>query len=338
MSRIKKRREIERPSRVKLLLRRQRRNLRLLGFGAVAFGLVFASLAVSRSAQHGGIVAKLAESFGRATDLRVAKITFGPHPNTPEARLTQALGVAPGDPILGFSVDAARQRLETLPWIAHVSVERRLPGEIYVDLTEGRPFAIWQTQDKFLLIDRDGGTVANEDVTRFGELPLVVGPGAPAAASTMIDLLAKFPDLRPRVDAIVRIGQRRWNLQLKNHMTVMLPEGHEPEALQRLAELNASQALLDRPLDIVDLRLADKLTIRPRVAIGDAPAQDTKPASKSEPKTDVKPATARVPMNKPAVRAASGKPAVLRIKPAKTLLPDADDQSRRATLAARSAT
>jgi cell division protein FtsQ len=317
MPRVRKRREIERPSRVKLLLRRQRRNLRVLGLAGVAFAFVIAGMAVLRSAQRGGIVAQLAESFGRATDLRVEKITFSAHPNTPEQRLVAALGVKQGDPILGFSVDAARQRLETLPWIAHVSVERRLPSEIFVDLTEGRPFAIWQTQHKLVLIDHEGGTVENEDVTRFGELPLVVGAGAPAQAANIIELTSQYPTIHPRIDAFVRVGERRWNLLLKNKMVVMLPEGHEAEALTRLAALDQAQALLSRPLLSLDMRLPDKMYVRTDVAETDTPpAADAAHAAK----TDAKVAA---PV-KATAHAASAHPGQAHISPVRILHHSAD--------------
>ena len=51
---------------------------------------------------------------------------------------------------------------------------------------------------------------------------------------------------------------------MTNGTDVMLPEGHETEALARLAELQASNALLDRPLAVVDMRLPDRLVVRPR--------------------------------------------------------------------------
>ena len=81
--------------------------------------------------------------------------------------------------MLGFSLEGARQRIATLSWVESAAVERRLPGTLVVNLVERRPFAIWQNQGKFVLIDRDGQVVANEDVAAFGDLPLVVGAGAP---------------------------------------------------------------------------------------------------------------------------------------------------------------
>ncbi len=261
MPRVKKR-EIARPSRLKLLLRRQRRLFRPLALSLVSFAIVMAGLLVVHSAQTGGWAARLQKAFARNVDLRVQQIVINGRANTPEPLLREALGVATGDPILGFSVSGARDRIESLSWVEHVAVERRLPGTIFVDLVERRPFAIWQNQGKFLLIDRDGQVVTNEDVAAFGALPLVVGASAPAHAADLLDLLEATPDIRDRVAAAVRVGERRWNLQLKNGITVMLPEGHEAAALKRLHDLQATQTLLDRPLVFIDLRLPDRLAVR----------------------------------------------------------------------------
>jgi cell division protein FtsQ len=267
--------EIVRPSRLKLLMRRQRRNLRFVLFGVVGFVVVLIGATIAHSARRGGAIGNLEEQVGRAIDLRVANIEFHGQSNTPEALLQTALGVSKGDPILGFSVEAARKRIEALSWVQHVAVERRLPDTIYVDITERRPYAIWQNQGKFQLIDRNGEVVTNEDVANFGDLPLVVGLGAPTHAADMLTALAAVPDIKSRVVAIVRVGERRWNLQLKNQLTIMLPEGHETAALARLDELQTQQQLLDRRLLFVDMRLPDRLAVQARPA-APAAAPETK--------------------------------------------------------------
>jgi cell division protein FtsQ len=272
MPRVKKR-EIARPSRLKLMLRRQKRLLKPLSLSVFGFAAVMAGLLVFHSAQTGGAAARVQRSFARAIDLRVQDIEIKNRQNTPEPLLRAALGVNVGDPILGFSVSGARDRIESLSWVEHVAVERRLPSTIVVDLTERRPFAIWQNQGKFLLIDRDGQVVTNEDVAQFGSLPLVVGAGAPPFAAPLLDALEAVPDIHDRVAAMVRVGERRWNLQLKNGITVMLPEDHEPAALQRLHELQTSQNLLDRPLVFIDLRLKDRLAVRVKPAAAVAAPQ-----------------------------------------------------------------
>jgi cell division protein FtsQ len=257
-----------RPSALKLLLRRQRRLLRPVLWGCSGFVAVLAGIVLLHSARPGGSIATLRERLGRAVNLRVTDVVVAGRANTPEPLLRAAIGVSRGDPILGFSVEAARARIETLSWVEHVAVERRLPGTIFVQVIERRPFAIWQNQGRFVLIDRDGQVVANQDVSPrdwggFASLPLVVGAGAPAHAARLLDGLAALPEIRSRVTAAVRVGERRWNLQMRNGTTVMLPEGAVPQALAKLAELQSADALLDRPLASVDLRLADRMAIRP---------------------------------------------------------------------------
>jgi len=179
--------------------------------------------------------------------------------------LNAALGIRPGEPILSYSLSEARQRLESIKWVEHATVERRLPGTILVRLTERRPFAVWQSEGKFLLVDREGEVVADSDVAAFADqLPLVVGPGAPKHAAALMELLGAQPELMKRVVAAVRVAERRWNLRMTNGADVMLPEGGEAPALARLAELHTSQSLLDRPLAVVDLRLPDRLVVRPQ--------------------------------------------------------------------------
>ncbi len=256
--------EIARPSRLKLLMRRQRRNLRFVLFAAFGFGAVLVGVTAMHASQKGGSLAALEARFGRAIDLRVKTITFEGQSNTPELQLHAALGVAAGDPILGFSVEGARARLAGLHWVEHVTVERRLPDTVYVSIIERRPYAIWQNQGKFQLIDKTGAVVTDEDITSFADLPLVVGLGAPAHAADLLTALGTVPDIRTRVAAAVRVGERRWNLQLKNHVTVMLPEGHETAALARLADLQTQQQILDRPLVFIDMRLPDRLAVRAR--------------------------------------------------------------------------
>ena len=95
---------------------------------------------------------------------------------TPEPLVRAALGVHHGDPIFGVSLADARARIETINWVESATVERRLPGTIVVHLTERRPFAVWQHEGHFVLIDRNGEVVTDPDVASFAsQMPLVVG-------------------------------------------------------------------------------------------------------------------------------------------------------------------
>lgn len=258
-----------RPAAWRLLLRRARRFTRPVLLACAVLGLIgVIALALrghSSATVAGGSLAGRGEWFGRLTaglGLRVETVVIEGRSNTPEPLVRAALGVARGDPLYGVSLDAARARLESLAWVQRAEVARDLPGTIVVRLTERRPFAVWQSQGRFTLIDRAGREVADEGVANFKTLPLVVGANAPAHTAEILDLLEKYPTLRARVVALVRVGGRRWTLHLGNGTDVLLPEGHDAAALARLMQLQTAHDLLDRRLAIVDLRAPDRLVLR----------------------------------------------------------------------------
>ncbi|AQU86713.1 cell division protein FtsQ [Komagataeibacter nataicola] len=257
----------DRPSRLSIFLRRQKRLLRPALLVLVLVGLVAGGITMLR---HVGSDPRFAALRGRIINmlpLRITEIDVTGCVLTSESALQEALGVRTGDFILGFSVKAARERIDALPFVDHSVVERHLPGTILIHLFERQPFAVWQNHGHFMLIDRAGNQVRDKGMTgkdaeAFRQLPLVVGPDANLAAAAMIDELTAQPEVSSHVVAAARVGQRRWNLTLRNGTTILLPEGQEVAALKRLAQMQETIKILDRPVIAIDMRLPDRLIIR----------------------------------------------------------------------------
>ncbi len=281
----------QRPSRLRLWLRRRRGMARPTAFallaagalGGLAYGVMSAGVRVGGGdtlAPRGwfGSFGDGIAGLGARAGLTVREVVLEGSRNAPPELVREAVGVRRGDPTLGFSPQEARARLESIAWIERAHVERRLPGTIRVVVEERRPFAIGQRDNRFAVIDREGRVVATENIGAFGRLPVVVGAGADRAAAPMVDLLRGAAEVEQRVHAMVRVGERRWNLRLRNGGDVLLPEGHEAEAMARLAELQASKALLDRPLLAIDMRQPDKLVLRPPPPPPPAPGAEQPPA------------------------------------------------------------
>lgn len=293
MSRLTGTRASERPSRWLFMRRRMRRALRPVLAGLLLAALLIVAAVTVRGAKPGMLVATLRDRLGDVTQLTIDDVVIAGRVMTPASQLRTALGVGTGDRLLGFSLDDARTRIERLTWVQSATVERRLPGTVVVTLIERRPFAVWQSAGRFQLIDRAGQVVAEQDPVKdaaaFSILPLVVGPGAPESAAALLDQLASLPLLRSRVVAAIRVGERRWNLRLSSGADVLLPEGNELAAMTRLLELHASQTLLDRPVQTLDMRGGDRLVVRPGPAtaspatMGPAPPAPTPSAPARRP-------------------------------------------------------
>ncbi|WP_083510713.1 cell division protein FtsQ/DivIB [Asaia bogorensis] len=284
----------DRPARLVLFMRRHKRGLRV--FLAFLFLLAVAGIAAS--------FLRLSASEARFAPYRAKLVQYLPFQIktirvegrnlTPEDDLMRALGTSVGKPIFGFSVSAARDRIDTLPFIDHATVERHMPDTIVIKITERSPVAVWQDHGQFILINRAGERVPDQGLEgkngqAFIKLPLVVGEGANIAASTLVDALTANPSVKEFVVAAVRVGQRRWNLTLRDGATVLLPEGQEQAALARLAQYQGQFRLLERPVVSIDMRLPDRMVIhQPPAPVADpnAPQDSLDTNQVKQPGTD----------------------------------------------------
>lgn len=176
--------------------------------------------------------------------------------------LLDAVQVTRGAPILALDFETAKARLEALPWIRIASVERMLPGTVVLRLVEREPMALWQHDGQFALIDREGEVIVREGLDRFSDLLVVVGKGAPENIGGLLEVLETQPGLMARVKTAVRVGNRRWDVRMDNGLGVRLPEENPQRAWARLADMERSHNILSRNVEVLDLRLPDRMVIK----------------------------------------------------------------------------
>jgi cell division protein FtsQ len=182
--------------------------------------------------------------------------------------------------LLFLDVGQARERLKENPWIADVTLLKLYPRALQISIRERAAFALWQKNGAVSVIADDGTVLEPYVAPGLVALPLVVGAGAEKRAKEHLALLDGQPALRELVRASVLVGERRWNLRLKNGLEVRLPETGIAAALEQLIALHRGKNLLTRDIVVVDLRVADRLTVR----LSDAAAAARIEALKDKPK------------------------------------------------------
>jgi len=193
-------------------------------------------------------------------------------------------GVTGRSSLLFLDPTQARSRLLTNPWIAQAAVLKLYPGRLRIEIKERKAYALWQKDGRVDVIAADGTVLETFVPARFSTLPLVVGDGAGHEAHDILDLLQRYPAIAKWVDASVLVAERRWNLHLKNGIDVLLPENNPAQAFARLVELDRDKKLLSRDIVKVDLRLADRVTVRQSDAAAAARDEALKAADKAKPK------------------------------------------------------
>ncbi len=195
--------------------------------------------------------------------LHVMDITVEGRRRTQREDLLAVTQIDAGMPILQVDLDAMQTRIKKLPWVHNVTVVRRLPGIIHLQIREHEPFALYEEGRKIALIDKNGDVIIRNHLQTFEHLPVLSGSGAPIRAQALMDMLQDYPVIRNRLVAAEWIGGRRWSLTLDHGGAVHLPAKNVKNALSRLMDLEGERRILAVENQSIDLRLPDRILLRP---------------------------------------------------------------------------
>lgn len=178
--------------------------------------------------------------------------------------IAEVVDLPSGASSLSINVADVQRRVSGIAAVKSARVTFGSGGALEISVVERHAAAIWRDgEDLLWLLDREGVAIGRA-VSRIGypDLPLVLGEGADAVVAEALDVFASVPDLQPRVRALVRVGQRRWNVSLDRGLTILLPAEDPSSALSRVMAWHYGDDVLDRDLAAIDMRIADRPTLR----------------------------------------------------------------------------
>ncbi|GAA6182223.1 cell division protein FtsQ/DivIB [Shimia sp. NS0008-38b] len=168
-------------------------------------------------------------------------------------------------PVSSFDLDLSglQAQVADLPAIASAALRVRPGGILQLTIVERTPVVVWRTHEGLTLVDPDGH-VTGPAINRHAhpEMPLIAGEGADAHVLEALRLFAAAAPIADRVIGLVRVGERRWDVVLDRNQRILLPEQNAEEALDRVVALGNAEELLERDIQIVDMRLARRPTIQ----------------------------------------------------------------------------
>ncbi len=280
------------------VLRRPVRVLARLGGGdfiapRFSAAILSASLIASSSlygAILGGHADDIVQGITARTGFAVDQIKVVGNHQTSEIDILDRLELDGWTSLIGFDAEAARERIDTLPWVEVAAVRKVYPHTLEVRVEEREAFALWQQGSELSVIERSGAVIAPFSGGKQALLPLIIGTGAPAKAPDFVAKIQKFPELAARVKGYIRVGERRWDLKLENGITVKLPEDGEDQAIAELVRMDHDNGLLTRDIAAVDMRISDRLVVQltPEAATQRQAALNEKPQNmKRKPETKI---------------------------------------------------
>jgi cell division protein FtsQ len=235
----------------------------LILLGSTGFGIV-----------KGGHVDEFAAAFSDARNalansagFRIKTVVINGRKQLTQDEVLANGGVNGRSSLLFLDAEAVRDRLKANAWIADATVLKFYPGQLQINIVERSAFALWQLDGRLAVIADDGAVLEPPVLEpyvsrRFLTLPLVVGKGAETRAMDFLALLDRYPQVRSVTKAMIFVGERRWNLRLKDGLDIRLPENDVGNALAELSKLDQEDKLFSRDIVAVDMRLPDRLTVQ----------------------------------------------------------------------------
>ena len=223
------------------------------GFGIVKGGHLDAFTAALSDARNA-----LANSAG----FRITEVVINGRKQLSQDEVLAIGGVNGRSSLLFLDAATLRDRLKANPWIADATILKLYPGQLQIDIVERTAFALWQQAGQLSVISEDGVILEPYVSRRFVTLPLVVGKGADVKARDFLALLDRYPQVRSVTKAAIFVGERRWNLRLKDGLDIRLPENDVGNALAALSKMDKEDKLFSRDIVAVDMRLPDRLTVQ----------------------------------------------------------------------------
>lgn len=248
-------RVLRRPARLLAHMKAPRR----AGLKAAA---VFFAVTLTAGVVLGGHVMTVASAVTAAAGFRIENVKITGQSQTSEVDVLGALDIGTYPSLLTLDIEAAKARIEALPWVRQATLVKLFPDSLDIAIAERDPFALWQHDGLTSLVDRSGRVIAETSDERYAALPRVVGAGAAERVGEYTALLQAVPAIAKRARAGVLVSERRWNVVLDNGIEVMLPPDGAEAALERVAALDASRQLLSREVAAVDVRDSDRLVLR----------------------------------------------------------------------------
>ena len=154
-------------------------------------------------------------------------------------------------------------QINNIDWIKKSELRKIYPSTLVVKVYEHNPIAIWFNNGNKFLVDDESEIIKELNPNNFKNLKVIAGPNALEDIPEIISMIRNYPEFEKKIKSLLRVGDRRWTVRLHNGITIHLPEKNVANAIEEIEQLDSKHALLSRYVDIIDMRLPDRIDIMP---------------------------------------------------------------------------
>ena len=170
----------------------------------------------------------------------------------------------------GFSAlkaQALREKIQDINKVEKAFVKLSTDGLVFVEVIQRKEAVVYFNNHLYEVLDSNGIILSiKQDYQGLSSFPLLVGKDGQKNINELLSLVNEIGSYQSEVLYYEWVGERRWNVHMKNGLVFKLPENNLSEGLVVMRMfLNETDKLL-KPIVSVDLRNIDKPIIKFRKA------------------------------------------------------------------------
>ena len=170
----------------------------------------------------------------------------------------------------GFSAlkaQALREKIQEINKVEKAFVKLSTDGSVNVEVIQRKEAVVFFNNHLYEVLDSNGVILSiNQHYQGLSSLPLLVGKDGQKNINELLSLINEIGSFQSEVLYYEWVGERRWNIHMKNDLVFKLPENNLNKGLEVMRMfLNETDTLL-KPIVSVDLRNIDKPIIKLREA------------------------------------------------------------------------
>ncbi len=174
-------------------------------------------------------------------------------------KIFESLGDVTSKSIVLLDITELQDDITSIGWIESVTIKKKMPGKLIVNVTERSPKIIWQSKGAIWLADQFGNLLTQKMEKKYIYLPLVIGQNADKDIPELFRIINSSTRFKNMIVRATKTGGRRWDIKLNNDIVIKLPEDKPVEAWKKLDVMEKQSALFSKRITYIDMRIEGQL-------------------------------------------------------------------------------
>ena len=197
------------------------------------------------------------------TELSISRILVTGAQEPLKKEITSLIQNATTEGYSALKAQALREKIQSINKVEKAFVKFSTDGLVMVNVLEREEAVVFFNNDFYEVLDRKGVILSvSPDYVGLSGFPLLVGKDGSKNINALLSLVDDIGSFKSDVLYYEWVGERRWNIHMKNDLLIKLPENNLSKGLKVMRMFLHDTNNLLKPIGTVDLRNIDKPIIK----------------------------------------------------------------------------